>query len=48
MPGRGKRESLRLAVLVYCDRKLVKISGCWFRNTDPSDEEFDGALKAGA
>jgi hypothetical protein len=39
-PGSGKSGGLRLAVIVYCEQKLVKVAGAWHRRDDPSDEDF--------
>ena len=42
-PGSGKSGGLRLAVVAYCDQKLVKIAGAWHRREDPSDDDFFSA-----
>ena len=39
-PGSGKSGGLRLAVVAYCDRKLVKVAGAWHRRENPSDDDF--------
>jgi hypothetical protein len=46
-PGSGKSGGLRLAIVVYCDRKLVKVAGAWQRAQDPSDDEFFAAARDG-
>lgn len=40
VPGKGKSSSLRLSVVVYCDKKQVSIAEAFWRNEDPSDQEF--------
>lgn len=45
LPGQGKSGGLRLAVVVYCERRHVKLCGAWRRNADPSDTEFAAATK---
>ena len=44
LPGKGKSGGLRLAIVVYCERKHVKLCGAWRRNTDPSDTDFESAI----
>jgi hypothetical protein len=43
-PGCGKSGGLRLAVLAYCDERLVKFAGAWRRKTDPSDDDMATAF----
>ena len=45
LPGQGKSGGLRLAIVVYCERRHVKICGAWKRRSDPSDAEFTEATK---
>jgi hypothetical protein len=47
LPGRGKSGSLRLAVVAYCDERLVKIAGAWDRKAEPSDEDLAAAFRSG-
>ena len=47
LPGGGKSGGLRLAVVVYCEQKHVKICGAWLRREDPSDADFDAATMGG-
>lgn len=44
LPGGGKSGGLRLAVVVYCQRKYVKIAGAWIRKDDPDDGDFEQAF----
>ncbi|MBZ0150274.1 MAG: hypothetical protein K8J09_01990 [Planctomycetes bacterium] len=44
-PGCGKSGGLRLAVLAFCQKRLVKIAGAWTRSVDPDDDDFDEAFK---
>lgn len=46
-PGSGKSGGLRLALVVYCEQKLVKVAAAWRRRDDPSDQDFLAAI-AGA
>lgn len=45
-PGCGKSGGLRLAVLAFCDQRLVKIAGAWIRREDPDDDDFADAFDA--
>lgn len=45
-PGCGKSGGLRLAVLAYCEQRLVKITGAWIRREDPDDDEFAESFNA--
>jgi hypothetical protein len=45
VPGCGKSGGLRLAVVVYCDQKRVKLAGAWNRSSDPSDSDFEEATR---
>lgn len=40
VPGAGKSGGLRLAVAVFCDKRMVKVVRGWFRVDDPSDADF--------
>lgn len=44
-PGCGKSGGLRLAVLAFCERRVVKIAGAWRRKDDPEDEDFRAAFE---
>jgi hypothetical protein len=44
-PGCGKSGGLRLAVVAYCDSRIVKIAGAWQRADDPNDDDFFAATK---
>lgn len=44
LPGSGKSGGLRLAVVVYCEERVVKIAGAWVRKDDPEDPEFNHAF----
>lgn len=44
LPGTGKSGGLRLAVVAYCDIRLVKICGAWRRSLNPTDSDFDAAV----
>ena len=45
VPGGGKSGGLRLAVVVYCRERCVKLCGAWKRIDDPSDVEFADAVR---
>jgi len=45
LPGCGKSGGLRLAVVVYCKLRRVKIAGAWLRPSDPSDQDFEDAVR---
>ncbi len=45
-PGCGKSGGLRLAYVVYCKERIVKLAGAWMRR-DATNAEFDDALKRG-
>lgn len=45
IPGKGKSGGLRLAVVAYCEERLVKVAGAWVRKDDPSDGEIDKATQ---
>lgn len=47
-PGCGKSGGLRLAVLAFCERRVVKIAGAWRRKEDPEDEDFRKAFDRSA
>lgn len=44
LPGSGKSGGLRLALVVYCEMREVKVVGAWTRRDDPSDAEFGSAF----
>lgn len=44
-PGCGKSGGLRIGVLAYCERRLVKFAGAWIRKDDPADDEFQQAFE---
>lgn len=46
-PGTGKSGGLRLAVVAYCDKRVVKIAGAWHRRDDLSDSDFFSATADG-
>ena len=45
-PGCGKSGGLRLAVLAFCDQRMVKIAGAWIRREDPDDDDLTEAFDA--
>ncbi|MBK9386935.1 MAG: hypothetical protein IPN34_19140 [Planctomycetes bacterium] len=47
LSGSGKSGGLRLAIVVYCDARLVKLVGAWRRRADPGDDEFEDAFREG-
>lgn len=44
--GEGKSGGLRLAVLVYCSRRLVVVAGVWNRTSRPTTVDFRRAFEA--
>jgi hypothetical protein len=44
-PGCGKRGGLRLAILAFCQNRVVKIAGAWRRKDDPDDDDFVNAFR---
>jgi len=47
IPGGGKSGGFRLAIVAYCEAKVVKVAGAWMRRVDPSDDEFATAYGDG-
>ena len=45
LPGGGKRGGLRLCIVVYCEQKKVILAQAFIRKDDPSDAEFEHAIK---
>lgn len=45
--GGGKSGGLRLAIVVYCDRRRVHVAGAWLRREDPTEDDFNSAFGAG-
>lgn len=45
LPGQGKSGGLRLAVVAYCEQRRVVIAEAFVRKTDPSAEDFFGAVQ---
>jgi hypothetical protein len=45
LPGGGKSGGLRLAVVAFCQRRLVRIAGAWARKEDPGDADFEEAFE---
>jgi hypothetical protein len=46
VPGHGKSGGMRIAVVVYCDAKHVKLANAWLRKDDPSDAEFAESVES--
>lgn len=44
LPGSGKSGSLRLSVVVYCEKRRVVIAEAFLRRDDPSAEEFSASI----
>ena len=47
LPGKGKRDGLRLAMIASCDTMVVKIVGAWTREKDPQAAEIGSAIMKG-
>jgi hypothetical protein len=45
LPGGGKSTGIRMAVVVHCDTKRVRIVAAWLRRDDPTDDEFASAFR---
>ena len=43
-PGSGKSGGMRLAVVVNCDVRRVKVAGAWWRSDNPGESEFCKAV----
>ena len=45
-PGCGKSGGIRMAVVVNCERRHVKVAGAWWRSDDPTEAAFAKAVDA--
>jgi len=44
LPGYGKSGSLRLILVVHCEKKEVIVAGAFWRRDDPSDDDVERVI----
>lgn len=45
IPGQGRSGGLRLAIVVYCQQLRVVVAEAFMRNTNPSTQDFNDAVR---